>query len=171
MNGSEDGHVNNIRRAKTPRWIQACMHFRFPASIDPFTSENPTENSASSVTCTAQYSTQLQPNVDCQSVKFLDCKAFLDLHNNNDWMKICHTLFHFPEDEKTCCNIHSSFILMKMKPFSFIVLLCTENVIECCLMMCHLPISLAFGKHSYHSDFLNNMDQIILSHGSPVNRM
>uniref|UniRef100_A0A3B5A022 Cyclic nucleotide gated channel subunit beta 1b n=1 Tax=Stegastes partitus TaxID=144197 RepID=A0A3B5A022_9TELE len=28
---------NHGRKVKTPRWIQACMHFRFPASIDPFT--------------------------------------------------------------------------------------------------------------------------------------
>lgn len=28
-------------KVKTPRWIQACAHYRFPASIDPFTSENP----------------------------------------------------------------------------------------------------------------------------------
>lgn len=28
-------------KVKTPRWIRACTHLRFPASIDPFTSENP----------------------------------------------------------------------------------------------------------------------------------
>ncbi|KAM4554434.1 LOW QUALITY PROTEIN: uncharacterized protein V3H82_018656 [Fundulus diaphanus] len=28
-------------RVKSTRWVPACLHLRFPASIDPFTSENP----------------------------------------------------------------------------------------------------------------------------------
>uniref|UniRef100_A0A3B4ZES2 Cyclic nucleotide gated channel subunit beta 1b n=1 Tax=Stegastes partitus TaxID=144197 RepID=A0A3B4ZES2_9TELE len=35
--GAEEEQSNHGRKVKTPRWIQACMHFRFPASIDPFT--------------------------------------------------------------------------------------------------------------------------------------
>ncbi|KAM4618196.1 uncharacterized protein ACJ7VT_007595 [Polymixia lowei] len=46
--GSSEGAVGGERRSeeeqskrcckvKTPRWIRACMHYRFPASIDPFT--------------------------------------------------------------------------------------------------------------------------------------
>ncbi|XP_028304111.1 cyclic nucleotide-gated cation channel beta-1 [Gouania willdenowi] len=33
----EEGQSSCCRRTKTPRWIQACLHFRFPVSIDPFT--------------------------------------------------------------------------------------------------------------------------------------
>lgn len=42
-NGTEEGQSDPCCKVKTPRWIQACMHYRFPASIDPFTSEDPAE--------------------------------------------------------------------------------------------------------------------------------
>ncbi|KAM8893166.1 cyclic nucleotide-gated channel beta-1 isoform 2-T3 [Spinachia spinachia] len=37
--GVESGVVEEQagHKVKTPRWIRACMHYRFPASIDPFT--------------------------------------------------------------------------------------------------------------------------------------
>ncbi|XP_075326981.1 cyclic nucleotide-gated channel beta-1 [Odontesthes bonariensis] len=35
--GAEEGLSGGCCKGKTPRWIRACMHFRFPASIDPFT--------------------------------------------------------------------------------------------------------------------------------------
>lgn len=42
--GAEEEQCGRRSKVKTPRWIQACMHYRFPASIDPFTSENTAEN-------------------------------------------------------------------------------------------------------------------------------
>ncbi|XP_072241219.1 cyclic nucleotide-gated channel beta-1-like [Leuresthes tenuis] len=33
----EAGQEEALSGGKTPRWIRACVHFRFPASIDPFT--------------------------------------------------------------------------------------------------------------------------------------
>nr|XP_046249987.1 cyclic nucleotide-gated cation channel beta-1-like [Scatophagus argus] len=33
----EEEQSSRCCKVKTPRWIQACMHYRFPASIDPFT--------------------------------------------------------------------------------------------------------------------------------------
>ncbi|XP_061578751.1 cyclic nucleotide-gated cation channel beta-3-like [Cololabis saira] len=34
---SEEAVSDRCCKVKTPRWIRACAHFRFPASIDPFT--------------------------------------------------------------------------------------------------------------------------------------
>lgn len=45
-NGAEEKQSSHCCKVKTPRWIQACVHYRFPASIDPFTSENPVEYTA-----------------------------------------------------------------------------------------------------------------------------
>lgn len=39
--GAEEEQSSHCCKVKAPRWIRACMHYRFPASIDPFTSENP----------------------------------------------------------------------------------------------------------------------------------
>uniref|UniRef100_A0A4W6DCY9 Cyclic nucleotide gated channel subunit beta 1b n=1 Tax=Lates calcarifer TaxID=8187 RepID=A0A4W6DCY9_LATCA len=33
----EEGQSSSCCKLKAPRWIRACMHYRFPASIDPFT--------------------------------------------------------------------------------------------------------------------------------------
>uniref|UniRef100_A0A667XXX8 Cyclic nucleotide gated channel subunit beta 1b n=1 Tax=Myripristis murdjan TaxID=586833 RepID=A0A667XXX8_9TELE len=33
----EEERSRRCCKVKTPRWIRACMHYRFPASIDPFT--------------------------------------------------------------------------------------------------------------------------------------
>ncbi|XP_059190851.1 cyclic nucleotide-gated cation channel beta-1-like [Centropristis striata] len=35
--GVEEEQSRRCCKVKTPRWIHACMHYRFPASIDPFT--------------------------------------------------------------------------------------------------------------------------------------
>ncbi|XP_039470073.1 cyclic nucleotide-gated cation channel beta-1-like [Oreochromis aureus] len=35
--GTEEGHPGRCCKVKTPWWIRACVRFRFPASIDPFT--------------------------------------------------------------------------------------------------------------------------------------
>ncbi|XP_076589628.1 uncharacterized protein LOC143322365 isoform X2 [Chaetodon auriga] len=35
--GAEEEQSRSCCKVKTPRWIGACMHYRFPASIDPFT--------------------------------------------------------------------------------------------------------------------------------------
>ncbi|XP_035800161.1 cyclic nucleotide-gated cation channel beta-1-like isoform X2 [Amphiprion ocellaris] len=35
--GAEEEQSSHGRQVKTPRWIRGCLHFRFPASIDPFT--------------------------------------------------------------------------------------------------------------------------------------
>ncbi|XP_035859143.1 cyclic nucleotide-gated cation channel beta-1-like isoform X2 [Sander lucioperca] len=35
--GAEEEQSSRRSKVKNPRWIQACMHYRFPASIDPFT--------------------------------------------------------------------------------------------------------------------------------------
>uniref|UniRef100_A0A668UIX3 Cyclic nucleotide-binding domain-containing protein n=1 Tax=Oreochromis aureus TaxID=47969 RepID=A0A668UIX3_OREAU len=45
--GTEEGHPGRCCKVKTPWWIRACVRFRFPASIDPFTSENPANTSPS----------------------------------------------------------------------------------------------------------------------------
>lgn len=37
---TEEG-PSSSRKVKALRWIQGCLHYRFPASIDPFTSESP----------------------------------------------------------------------------------------------------------------------------------
>ncbi|XP_034031409.1 cyclic nucleotide-gated cation channel beta-1-like [Thalassophryne amazonica] len=33
----EEGQAGGCCKVKTPRWIRACLHYHFPASIDPFT--------------------------------------------------------------------------------------------------------------------------------------
>lgn len=38
---ADEGQSSRCCKVKSPRWIRACMHYRFPASIDPFTSKNP----------------------------------------------------------------------------------------------------------------------------------
>uniref|UniRef100_A0A8C4F2L3 Cyclic nucleotide gated channel subunit beta 1b n=1 Tax=Dicentrarchus labrax TaxID=13489 RepID=A0A8C4F2L3_DICLA len=35
--GVEEEQSSGCCKVKAPRWIRACMHYRFPASIDPFT--------------------------------------------------------------------------------------------------------------------------------------
>uniref|UniRef100_UPI0037E73D31 cyclic nucleotide-gated channel beta-1-like n=1 Tax=Semicossyphus pulcher TaxID=241346 RepID=UPI0037E73D31 len=35
--GAEEEQSQRCCEVKAPRWIQACVHYRFPASIDPFT--------------------------------------------------------------------------------------------------------------------------------------
>ncbi|XP_029290570.1 cyclic nucleotide-gated cation channel beta-1 [Cottoperca gobio] len=35
--GTEEEQSSRWFKGKTPRWIQACVHYHFPASIDPFT--------------------------------------------------------------------------------------------------------------------------------------
>ncbi|XP_070763169.1 cyclic nucleotide-gated channel beta-1-like [Enoplosus armatus] len=35
--GAEEKQSSCSSKVKTPRWIRACVHYRFPASIDPFT--------------------------------------------------------------------------------------------------------------------------------------
>ncbi|XP_068459338.1 cyclic nucleotide-gated channel beta-3-like [Clinocottus analis] len=35
--GAEEQQSSRCCKVKSPRWIQACVHYRFPASIDPFT--------------------------------------------------------------------------------------------------------------------------------------
>uniref|UniRef100_A0A665TC60 Cyclic nucleotide gated channel subunit beta 1b n=1 Tax=Echeneis naucrates TaxID=173247 RepID=A0A665TC60_ECHNA len=40
---AEDGQPSDCCKVKAPQWIRACMHYCFPPSIDPFTSENPAE--------------------------------------------------------------------------------------------------------------------------------
>ncbi|XP_075938235.1 cyclic nucleotide-gated channel beta-1 [Anarhichas minor] len=35
--GADEEQSSSCCKVKTPRWIRACMHYRFPASIDPFT--------------------------------------------------------------------------------------------------------------------------------------
>lgn len=40
---ADEWQSSHCCKVKSPRWIRACMHYRFPASIDPFTSKNPEE--------------------------------------------------------------------------------------------------------------------------------
>lgn len=47
---TEEGPPSS-RRAKAFRWIRGCLHYRFPASIDPFTSESPTRYSSTEQYC------------------------------------------------------------------------------------------------------------------------
>uniref|UniRef100_A0AAQ6ILL8 Cyclic nucleotide-binding domain-containing protein n=1 Tax=Anabas testudineus TaxID=64144 RepID=A0AAQ6ILL8_ANATE len=35
--GAEEKENSHCCKVKTPRWIKGCVHYRFPASIDPFT--------------------------------------------------------------------------------------------------------------------------------------
>ncbi|XP_056272938.1 cyclic nucleotide-gated cation channel beta-1-like isoform X2 [Pseudoliparis swirei] len=35
--GKEEVQSSRCCKVKSPRWLQACVHYRFPASIDPFT--------------------------------------------------------------------------------------------------------------------------------------
>lgn len=55
VNGAEEKQYSHCCKVKTPRWIQACVNYRFPASIDPFTSESLVEYS---VHCTVHVCTQ-----------------------------------------------------------------------------------------------------------------
>lgn len=45
-NGAEEKQSSLCCKVKTPWWLRACVHYRFPASIDPFTSENPVKYTA-----------------------------------------------------------------------------------------------------------------------------
>lgn len=47
---TEEGSPSN-RKAKAFRWIRGCLHYRFPASIDPFTSESPARYSRTELHC------------------------------------------------------------------------------------------------------------------------
>lgn len=40
---ADEGQSSRCCKVKSPRWIRTCMHYSFPASIDPFTSKNPEE--------------------------------------------------------------------------------------------------------------------------------
>lgn len=47
---TEEGPPSS-RKAKAFQWIRSCLHYRFPASIDPFTSESPAQYSSTQLYC------------------------------------------------------------------------------------------------------------------------
>lgn len=47
---TEEGPSSSCK-AKAFRWIRGCLHYRFPASIDPFTSESPARYSSTELYC------------------------------------------------------------------------------------------------------------------------
>lgn len=49
MEGATEEGPSSSRKAKVFRWIRGCLHYRFPASIDPFTSESPARYSIPAV--------------------------------------------------------------------------------------------------------------------------
>lgn len=42
-NVAEEGQSSS-RKVKALRWFRACLNYRFPTSIDPFTSESPAQS-------------------------------------------------------------------------------------------------------------------------------
>lgn len=51
MESATEEGPSSSRRAKAFRWIRGCLHYRFPASIDPFTSESPARYSSTERYC------------------------------------------------------------------------------------------------------------------------
>lgn len=48
---TEEG-LSGSRKAKAVRWFRGCWNYRFPASIDPFTSEIPEQHTTLRVLAT-----------------------------------------------------------------------------------------------------------------------
>uniref|UniRef100_A0A8C9Y8Q8 Cyclic nucleotide gated channel subunit beta 1b n=1 Tax=Sander lucioperca TaxID=283035 RepID=A0A8C9Y8Q8_SANLU len=108
--GAEEEQSSRRSKVKNPRWIQACMHYRFPASIDPFTSESP-----------AEYATNTQEIF----IFFIFCDQNAMLKHCEVWVKV--NLLYCPVTIETPVSSSSVIYPFSLPFFStFIRTLCAS---------------------------------------------